>query len=143
MRGAPRDAIALLDEALAVQHARLAEGHPHALATRLERARARAALRDLAAAEADARFVLRERERARDVQPWEIAEARAVLATTLGQQRRVEARGLLTGARRVLAMAGPAHGLLRADADRAWSHVAGPTDVGGANASARLDRSPR
>jgi serine/threonine protein kinase/tetratricopeptide (TPR) repeat protein len=143
MRGAPRDAIVLLDEALAVQHARLAEGHPHALATRLERARARAALRDLAAAEADARFVLRERARARDVQPWEIAEARAVLATTLDQQRRVEARGLLTGARRVLAMAGPAHGLLRADADRAWSHMVGPTDVGRADASARLDRSPR
>ena len=138
MRGVPLDAVALLDEALAVQHARLSEVHPHALATRLERARARAALHELAAAEADARFVLRERERARDVQPWELAEARTVLATTLGPRRRAEARDLLDDARRVLATAGPAHGLVRADADRAWRRVAGPGATGSTLAAAQL-----
>ncbi|HTV01548.1 MAG TPA: tetratricopeptide repeat protein, partial [Luteitalea sp.] len=118
MRGQWRAARQSLDEALSIQHERLTTTHPHTLATRLERARTSVALSDFDAAETDARFVLEARSRDRDAQPWELAEARVVLAASLSPKRNVEARTLLDAARTVLAASGQAHVLIRDEADR-------------------------
>ncbi len=127
MRGKADEALEQMDAALAIQQARLPQTHPHALATRLERARIDVARHAWHDAEVDAAAVLAARLRAQDVQPWEQAEARVVLATALPRARSAEARTLLADAREVLASSGPAHALVRTEADRAWARVSAVT----------------
>ena len=129
MRGALDESLEQLNDAMRIQEARLPARHPHTLQTRLERARTHIARRSWHEAELDARTVLDARTQHADIQPWELAEARLVLALALPPERAHEARTLAATAHPVLSAAGPARGALAAEAVRAIRRLHTPASL--------------